>query len=670
MKHLDFNARFKETLNKAKEARTDIQDPDGPRFFSGLHSFLARAANISVLTAIIAVLLAGAVVGYEWYYQDKFYPGTTVAGIALGGQTFKEAQATISQRADYIEQYGIPVRYQDTEFKLVASPVAASPDLTFDLFAYDIDATLVRAWREGRNGNPLQNGIGQLKLLILSPNRPMVGHFDRERVTAVLQTQFSSFEQPAQDATIDATAAEIIIKPETAGNVFSYTAIVDQVEAQFYAFATQPVGLQLITAEPQVTAADLTALKGEVARALELAPIQLETPTSTISKVKDAGFTISRDQLAGWLGATVAEDGTALLDLKLEPVTEWLASTVAPTIDIEPVNAKFAVTAGKVSEFKASSDGYVTDVPQTIASLTENIRTAVAGNASSTAPVAIAMREVKSTISNENVNDLGITELLGTGHSNFSGSPANRRHNIRVGAASVNGTLLAPDEEFSLLKVLGAIDATTGYLPELVIKGNQTIPEYGGGLCQIGTTVFRGTIRTGLPVTARRNHSYRVSYYEPAGTDATIYDPAPDYKFKNDTGHYILIQSRIEGDNLYFDFWGTKDGRVAQVEDPVIYNITPPAPTKLIETTDLAPGVRKCTERAHSGADAYFDYAVTYPDGEKKETRFTSHYRPWQEVCLIGVAPTAAEPGGETVDNQPVEAPTTPPAIEPAPVTE
>jgi vancomycin resistance protein YoaR len=198
-------------------------------------------------------------------------------------------------------------------------------------------------------------------------------------------------------------------------------------------------------------------------------------------------------------------------------------------------------------------------------------------------------------------------------------------------------------------------------LPELVIKGNRTIPEYGGGLCQIGTTVFRATLASGLPVTARRNHSYRVVYYEPAGTDATIYDPAPDYKFVNDTGGTVLIQTRIEGDDLIFEFWGKPDGRIANQTKPRIFNITPPPPTKIIETEDLPVGEKKCTEKPHSGADTEFTYTVTYPNGEVKQEVFKSHYIPWQEVCLIGVPkgtltpPDVAVP--ESDDSPTTEAP-------------
>ena len=192
-----------------------------------------------------------------------------------------------------------------------------------------------------------------------------------------------------------------------------------------------------------------------------------------------------------------------------------------------------------------------------------------------------------------------------------------------------------------MVKILGQIDASTGYVPELVIKNNQTIPEYGGGLCQVGTTIFRSALKSGLPITARQNHSYRVSFYEPAGTDAAVYDPWPDVRFLNDTGNYILIQSRIEKNNIYFDFWGKRDGRIASSTAPIIYNITKPEPAKIIETTTLKPGEKKCTERAHNGADAYFDYKVTYPAGNVLTKRFKSHYVPWQEVCLVGVTATS-----------------------------
>ena len=249
----------------------------------------------------------------------------------------------------------------------------------------------------------------------------------------------------------------------------------------------------------------------------------------------------------------------------------------------------------------------------------------------------LSVTVIPSNNPNDSVNDLGITELLAAGRSDFSGSPANRRHNIAIGSESLNGLLIAPGEEFSLVAALGDIDGETGYKEELVIKGNETIPEFGGGVVPGRHDHVPRDLKCRLPVTERRNHSYRVRYYEPAGTDATIYGPHPDYRFVNDTGNHILIQTRMEGDELVYEFWGTSDGRTVEKTQPVVFNITEPPPTKYIETLDLPPGQIKCTEKAHRGADTAFDYSVTYPDGEVKDETFRSHYRAWQEVCLIAL---------------------------------
>jgi vancomycin resistance protein YoaR len=324
---------------------------------------------------------------------------------------------------------------------------------------------------------------------------------------------------------------------------------------------------------------------------------------------------------------------------------------ITKTLERPVQDAKFEVVNGKVKEFLGSQAGLSLDWPKIISDAEIILNQKDTEN-----KISLSLISVEPSITNDNVNDLGIVEIIGTGSSDFTGSPKNRVHNIGVGADSVNGSLIAPGAEFSLLAALGEIDGEHGYLQELVIKGNETKPEYGGGLCQIGTTVFRGALSSGLPITARRNHSYRVSYYEPAGTDATIYDPWPDFKFKNDTAKHILIQSRIEGTKVYFDFWGTKDGREIIMTEPEIYNIVSPPEKKIIKTLDLAPGQTKCTERAHNGADAKFDYSVLYPNTtEPVFTTFRSHYVPWQEVCLVGV--TQEELDAENASSTPDEIP-------------
>ncbi|HPL92761.1 MAG TPA: VanW family protein [bacterium] len=261
-------------------------------------------------------------------------------------------------------------------------------------------------------------------------------------------------------------------------------------------------------------------------------------------------------------------------------------------------------------------------------------------------------------------NPLKIQELVGLGVSNFSGSPANRIHNIKTGAGKLNGLLLAPGEEFKTIINLKPFTAGGGYLPELVIKGTETIPEYGGGLCQVGTTLFRAAIDAGLPITERRPHRYDVSYYKPTGTDATIYDPHPDVRFVNDTGHYILFQTYTVGYNLYIELWGVSDGRLVEKTDATQYNYVYPPAAKYVDTTDLAPGVVKQKESYHVGVTGEFWWRVIYPDGKVNFKKWISKYSPWQQVFLRGVEALPADgsvvppaDGGTTP-----ETPATPPA--------
>jgi vancomycin resistance protein YoaR len=170
----------------------------------------------------------------------------------------------------------------------------------------------------------------------------------------------------------------------------------------------------------------------------------------------------------------------------------------------------------------------------------------------------------------EELEKYGIKELIGQGVSDFKGSPKNRISNIEVGASKFNGVLISPGEEFSFIKTLGDVDASTGYLPEMVIKANETIPEYGGGLCQVSTTIFRAALNSGLKITSRSNHAYAVQYYKPIGLDATVYIPKPDFMFVNDTPNYIFVKTRIEGTQLFFDFFGASDGRQTKIVGPKV----------------------------------------------------------------------------------------------------
>lgn len=277
-----------------------------------------------------------------------------------------------------------------------------------------------------------------------------------------------------------------------------------------------------------------------------------------------------------------------------------LLTPLAIEIDRVPVNAKLEYSeAGKrIKEFALPQTGLKLDLNQSVAQI---IRGLINGQLI----IPLTITETQPDITAQAVEKLGITALLGKGESNFDGSSSSRIVNIKIGSTKFHGLLVKPGEEFSFNDNLGEVEATTGYQPELVIKNNRLVWEYGGGLCQVSTTLFRAAIYAGLPILERRPHSFPVRYYNPQGFDATIYPNLVDFRFKNNTPRSILIQTKITGKKLAFEIYGSADGRQVFLDGPYQYD-----------------------QQANGAMKAYFTRKIRSADGLEKIEKFSSNYRP------------------------------------------
>lgn len=277
--------------------------------------------------------------------------------------------------------------------------------------------------------------------------------------------------------------------------------------------------------------------------------------------------TVSPDTLQSWLASHyrdfTKQNEYIVNSVKMGP---FMAS-LSKNFDHPPVNGQITVNdEGNLIESKPSQNGRILDQAK---SQNKIIKALSLGQSS----IELVFQEIQPEISLEEIGKLGILTLLGKGQSNFSGSPKARVHNISVGASIFNGILLKPDEEFSFNQLLGSVDASTGYQPELIIKNKTITPEYGGGLCQVSTTLFRAALISGLKILERHPHSLPVRYYNPQGFDATIYPGVSDLRFKNDTGGYILIESLLENYQLTFEVFGQTDGRKVTIDGPRTYDV-------------------------------------------------------------------------------------------------
>lgn len=310
------------------------------------------------------------------------------------------------------------------------------------------------------------------------------------------------------------------------------------------------------------------------------------------------------------------------------------------TVYEKPIDAQFKFENGKVTAFQPSSDGKTVDW-ETLDKLILSKGPEIVATNPKSVNLAIPIKVLKPSITTESVNSFGIKELIASGSSHFAHSIPQRIHNVALAASKINDSLIAPGKTFSFDAVIGDVSIFTGYQQAYIIKDGKTVLGDGGGVCQVSTTLFRAILNAGLPIIERNAHAYRVGYYEqdsPPGFDATTYVPTVDFRFKNDTQNYILIQSAIDYDEqkLEFSIYGAKDGRDVFISKPVVSEESPPPPPSFQDDPTLPKGELKQIDFEASGAKVEFTRSVKKGGKTILFDKFTSNYQPWQAVYLRG----------------------------------
>lgn len=627
----------------------------------GVVSQKKRLFVIGSVVGVLVFVVVGAGAGYAIAYQGKIAPGVFVGELSVGGLTEEEAAMELSDRYQDLLEQELSVMLMKSGNDIDSASIAlradgaTDPDLVQDFIYVNPQELAADAYARGRVGSFLNQAITRVEYLFSPSTVYPDWSMQEEKIIGVLEGIFAEHIEDGEPTRF-ILEGNVFVDANRGipGMVMDEAQLFDDLRDDLKDFDLQSMHtVELQTAVNVVEVEDALTLLDDANAMLDRAPVTL---LHTAQDTREYEFTISRDDLYGWIVPEIVKDGL-LIGLDDTQVEAFL-DEMAETVNVEPVDAVFQMEGERVIDFSGSQDGVALDRDEMFVRLFTYLKDEV------TDDVQVATKTISPEITTASVNELGIREVIGVGISDFSGSPSNRVANIQHGAAKLDGLLIPPGEEISLVDELRPFTIADGYLPELVIKGDEIKPEVGGGLCQIGTTVFRGAMNSGLEITERRNHSLVVGYYnDPSngnpGTDATLYEPKPDFRFKNDTEHHILLDTFVDLSTyeLVFTFWGTSDGRNGYYTPPEILSWNGYGPTEYVETTDLAPGVTRC-QAPHPGATAAFDYIVERPDGEVFEHTYTSVYRSLPRICLVGIdpdAPSEVDDGAGELDIDDVE---------------
>lgn len=585
--------------------------------------------GFGLLSLIIGLLLlfgAGNII-----FAKTIYPRVYVGSLAVGTLSPGATKEQLTRALDNYETRKLVLTLSNgTSYTVTPKELGFNPN---------IETTITAAYAVGRDKNAL-NSLYQMGSLLLQPKViSLISTDNSAKITQYISSLAQKVDKPERDATLILNDGKLKEINSAEGSRLDQANASVLIKNSLSSLSDSPVKLAIVTTLPKVYQEGLAKATTQ-AKQILTADINLN--------FQQKSYEIKNDQLSQWLifraGLVPVENGKGYyLEATLnEEKMHAYITTIAHQIDQDPVDAKLTIVDGKATVFAPSSNGYKVDQDALASSVSQAILQG--GQQTLTIPVTTTQPQISS----DKINSLGINELIGSATTSFVHSPDNRVHNIQTGAQFLNGQLVKPGDTFSTLVALGKIDGSTGYLPELVIKEDKTVPEFGGGLCQVSTTLFRAALSAGVPIVERQNHSWRISYYEPpVGLDATIYLPAPDFKFKNDTPGWILIQSNVDVDNskITFQLYGSKDGRTSKIIGPTLLYSTPAPDTVYVDDPTLATGETKRLQAPHPGGKATATYQVFDKDGKKiNEQTFVSIYKASAAQYLRGTGPAADQP--------------------------
>lgn len=533
---------------------------------SGITKTKRKILKTTITTIIVIVLIVISISSLALANKNKIVRGLKIANISVSSLTVDAAQTKINKEVKEFFKKDIILRYGNGNDKEIWTAPPEEMGIKIK-----IDSTLAKASKIGHQGKFFSDIAQQILAFLGYYNLSLGCQINETNLENFIREKLNSIDNPAINAGLqyDEKNKNFVQILSQEGMIIDRQDFKLKLQKKIEKLAEDDIYLNLINDYPEI-------LENETRKAhIKVQKVLANTPYNLIisDPLKDDSVKIplTKEEIIPLIEFQLIIDEenpkNKILGITLnrQGLNDYLTA-LSPSINRSPIDGQFTIEENRVTNFRLSQDGLKLEIEKNIQKLQEEI---LAGNQGIELKVSI----VPPKVTTKNINNLGIASLIGKGSSDFGGSPSNRIHNIKLGAAKFNGVLIKPEEEFSFNTILGEVGPEQGYKPELVIKRDKTTPEYGGGLCQVSTTTFRAAINSGLPITERYPHAFPVVYYNPQGFDATVYPPHPDLRFINDTPGYLLIQTKVDGYYLTFEFYGTDDDRKIEIDGPFQYDL-------------------------------------------------------------------------------------------------
>ncbi|MRS12450.1 MAG: hypothetical protein EG823_05180 [Actinobacteria bacterium] len=581
----------------------------GPRMPGWLASMPApaRAAVLVVAGVLTIAVIAGGLDAIA--SAGRVHPGVSVGALAVGGKTSAEAREAISSYV--IAQAATPV---------VIQAAGSSWEVTAESVALSVDATgLAEAAYSVGRGDAGAALAGRLRAIFGGVIVPMRLSCDEGALRGIIDSINEAVATPAVDAGVKVDGESVTrIEPKDGVGVTSEDARSRVLDAFLSTDRTVLLGLGPISPEVDSAGAE---------QAYRDALMMVSAPVTLYYAEKS--WDVDPETIGGWIGFRRVE-GIDPPAIEAYIVSEDVSSTVLPMVAEvgKPArDAGFQVSNGVVAIVPAE-DGLQADAEDLALRLTGVL------TGSGERRAELTMHRVAPEITTEEAQAMGIVERLSTFTTDYAASNKPRVNNIHILADALDGTLIPPGGTFSFNETIGPRTAEKGYQEANAIVNGKLVPQLGGGICQVGTTIFNTVFFSGLPVVERHNHSLYISHY-PTGRDATVTWGGADFKFKNDTPNWVLVATGYSSSTITISLYGTKPGYEVTYETGPWTDIVAP-PIREVPDPTLPAGSRVVEEKGVSGRKCVVVRHVLQNGVEIRTDTFKSAYKAAEEVVRVG----------------------------------
>ncbi|RRR71181.1 MAG: vanomycin resistance protein VanB, partial [Candidatus Viridilinea halotolerans] len=620
------------SLSEAADWQTE-HDQSEQDTGAGARRRRSRRLWMGLLALLILLIIAAssALYNLDRSYAGRIYPNVSVHGVPVGELSASEARQSLQEHfAPFLAQ-PLTLTFAERQW----TPSAAELGVRLEL-----DRAVQDALTAGRGHNFFANLREVMAVYQYGLELPLHLTVDQAAMQTYLIERVAEVERPAVDARLALNGTNIAITPAVMGQQVLVSETLHEMTAVVQELAPSTVALRTSQVLPHVSDAAVSEAQAEL-DAILAGPVTLHVEGERGEFVWELAdlvqfITIERERSAG----------TDRLAISLDH--EQIAAQVAEIADVTEVrgrNPRVNWNNGNPRIFQEGTEGLRVDEAVASELVLAALR-APANQRNVTFPMAV----VPPPVTEATLAELGLRDLLGVGRSDFAGSAAYRITNIQAGMRLLNGALVAPGEEFSFNRTIGRIDGSNGFVEGYAIVQNRTQLEWGGGICQDSTTMFRAAFWAGLPITERWGHSFYISWYDKygfgdygngPGMDAAIFTGALDFKFLNDTGNWLLIQTAVDTSRSLAEvrIYGTDDGREITMAGPNITNRRP-APTEPVYVAEPSRprGSIRQSDTARGGMTIQFTRVIER-DGETLERRtFETVFRPWPNIFEVNPA--------------------------------